>query len=523
MKDENRRRELYQLQRENERLNEELSLSLRALAKLSLFVSRTNPSLDRSMQEIRNRIKSGTEQRGLLAIIENLGSFPESADSESFDKGAQINGSLEQEANSPENLARSLLQKLPLSKDEKLEIISTIIQRDYHNTEELLTGLGALLADRFEDKGESLQASEKQNSLVTILLNLTEHFSLHAPLQERLLTLKKDLQNTLLNRQTTEEKETKEDAKERKFADQLFLIILDYINSLLSEKNDLRIFLSEILKKLEQVNGNVQNSVDSLIRIEQDSRVFENNFQEQVNSMKNEVASSNDVEIMKRKVDYHLQKLEETFQNFNGNGQELISTSKTSLQELQQRMLEMQTEMEKWKIRYQEQLQLLMRDSLTKAFSRYAFDQQIQKVSNFWKQGDVVSFALLDIDFFKKINDGYGHKAGDQVLQWIAKTISDKIKDEHFFARIGGEEFALLMEKKNKDQALKICETLREAVASQAIKLGGKKIRVSLSIGISEAKKSDSIGSLYTRADQALYQSKNAGRNRSTVLMSEQK
>jgi diguanylate cyclase (GGDEF)-like protein len=126
---------------------------------------------------------------------------------------------------------------------------------------------------------------------------------------------------------------------------------------------------------------------------------------------------------------------------------------------------------------------------------------------------------LFDIDKFKQINDTYGHPAGDYVLAEIAAVIRDKlIRGNDFFARAGGEEFALLLLGSPPRQAEEIGERIRATIENHDFKFEGKKLPITISIGIAfKSERDASWEFIYERSDKALYNSKNTGRNRVSV------
>ena len=126
-----------------------------------------------------------------------------------------------------------------------------------------------------------------------------------------------------------------------------------------------------------------------------------------------------------------------------------------------------------------------------------------------------LSLAILDIDFFKRINDQHGHDIGDAVLREVAATLQRHIRKSDLLARIGGEEFALVMLGTQPPGAWVVLERLRHAVAALRIPASGQEIGCTISIGITDRVETDhDWPMLYKRADGALYEAKERGRNR---------
>ena len=125
-----------------------------------------------------------------------------------------------------------------------------------------------------------------------------------------------------------------------------------------------------------------------------------------------------------------------------------------------------------------------------------------------------LALLLLDIDYFKKVNDTYGHKAGDVILKLVSEAILLALRKSDIFARIGGEEFAVLLYETDRQGAMHIAEILRREVEKIRYAHEGEDIAISVSIGIGVCQDEDStLSSFYGRTDDALYQAKEEGRN----------
>ena len=156
-------------------------------------------------------------------------------------------------------------------------------------------------------------------------------------------------------------------------------------------------------------------------------------------------------------------------------------------------------------------------DSLTGLSTRRAFMGQGKvAIAHALRYGGPLSLLIADLDYFKKVNDTYGHYAGDIVLKTFGAMCQEALRDVDIIGRIGGEEFAILLPSTDGKHAVEVAERLRQAVATSIIALGeGKTVKFTVSIGIVILKKSDTnIASFIARADKALYTAKRAGRNR---------
>jgi diguanylate cyclase (GGDEF)-like protein len=156
-------------------------------------------------------------------------------------------------------------------------------------------------------------------------------------------------------------------------------------------------------------------------------------------------------------------------------------------------------------------------DSLTNIFNRrYFFEVAQHSIALTQRDGRTLSLLIFDIDFFKKINDTYGHQAGDTVLITLAQKIKSVVREGDIFARIGGEEFALLLQNSSLQEAKDIAEKLRLMIEKTPFIHNEKSLNITVSIGVSSSKKDTvfSLEALYESADIQLYKAKESGRNR---------
>ncbi|HSW13369.1 MAG TPA: sensor domain-containing diguanylate cyclase [Solimonas sp.] len=156
------------------------------------------------------------------------------------------------------------------------------------------------------------------------------------------------------------------------------------------------------------------------------------------------------------------------------------------------------------------------RDPLTGVFNRGHFTeaatQEIERARRF---AEPLSLVMIDIDHFKKVNDTYGHETGDHAIVSLAQTCTKSIRKIDTLARIGGEEFAILLPRANKNVAYEMAQRLRLKLADQRITVGEKEISYTVSMGVSTLLPTTrDLAELLRHADAALYQAKREGRNR---------
>ena len=168
--------------------------------------------------------------------------------------------------------------------------------------------------------------------------------------------------------------------------------------------------------------------------------------------------------------------------------------------------------------------QLSITDPLTGLFNRRRFEEYIEtELALSLSEGEINSIIIIDLDYFKTINDSFGHPCGDAVLKSVANTLKGNLKKTDMLCRIGGEEFAAICRLADKSTAMEIAERMRRDVENKSITFSDHVINCTISVGIATSNEKDKeFGgeTLYRYADRAVYYSKESGRNKVTHFTS---
>lgn len=159
-------------------------------------------------------------------------------------------------------------------------------------------------------------------------------------------------------------------------------------------------------------------------------------------------------------------------------------------------------------------------DALTGLKNRSSLDKALDMTFKSYRTSlaSTHSLVMIDIDFFKKVNDQYGHQTGDLVLKEVAKVLSDSSRKGDFVGRFGGEEFAILLPNCSEENAFNYCEKLRKQIEGITITSPKGDINITISLGVSQLHESDStVATWLSKADDALYQAKEKGRNQTLI------
>lgn len=163
--------------------------------------------------------------------------------------------------------------------------------------------------------------------------------------------------------------------------------------------------------------------------------------------------------------------------------------------------------------------ELALTDELTKVANRRCFVDSVEaELARCQRVDKPAALLLLDLDFFKSVNDTYGHQAGDEVLKATANRIKKALREYDIFGRIGGEEFAVFLTETDLATALHVAERIRGMLADFPVKAGRVELCVTTSIGIALTQGESNFEELYLQADSALYMAKRNGRNRAELF-----
>ena len=191
-----------------------------------------------------------------------------------------------------------------------------------------------------------------------------------------------------------------------------------------------------------------------------------------------------------------------------------------------QNMNQRSAEMDQVRKELDEYKRIANTDSLTRLSNRRAFDEKLATVYNNPMLVSLTSLIIVDVDHFKRITDLFGHPVGDKILASVASVVRANVRKEAFVARAGGEEFAIVLEGNTAEEVSVICERIRQAMESTPFRNSRTNVNygpVTISLGYCMADQASDPGELYSKADIALYCSKETGRNRSTQYSNEMK
>lgn len=238
-------------------------------------------------------------------------------------------------------------------------------------------------------------------------------------------------------------------------------------------------------------------------------------LESQLHALSGAVQSATNLQDLKQQVHAHVTSIGTTLTHKFKLEQAERQRLHAQLLSMQSRLEDVESEALMYKRKLSEQKFKSLQDSLTRLPNRAAFEERLQLEYQRWQSyAAPLCIAVADIDNFKVINDTYGHTAGDKTLQVIANMLKKSLRETDFVCRYGGEEFVIIFPQTTLDVALELLEKARHRVKSIPFKFKQANISITISAGVSSFNTKDSPSRVFERADRALYQAKDAGRDR---------
>lgn len=282
-----------------------------------------------------------------------------------------------------------------------------------------------------------------------------------------------------------------------------------------SGQHEFEAYLQQLNERLEAFQSNLQAASAGHADNSSAAKAMDTQIREQVDGLQTSVQEAADLEDLKHVLENHLEGLLGTMDQHQKQRDAREQEVATRLKSLSERVAHMEQEAQGFREHLEVQRQKALIDPLTGLPNRAAWSERLEHEIKQWQQhGNTLSLAMLDLDHFKRINDNYGHLAGDKVLKIIATVLRKRLRGSDFIARFGGEEFVLLMPATPPAVGAKLLETLRAAIEACPFHFKGERVTITISIGLATFRAGEHSDLVLKRADQALYRAKNAGRNR---------
>lgn len=302
------------------------------------------------------------------------------------------------------------------------------------------------------------------------------------------------------------------------------VVIIDTISELVIqafhlEQNRFKGFLNELSHQLETFDKFLSTQTDLHKTTKEHSSALQKGICEDITAIKAEMTGHKNVEDMTLAIHNHLNKIGKKIESFRDTEEKRISDYEKEINRLKKQLdtaNENSDELRKM-ISFHEEL--MNKDSLTGLPNRAAYEEHLKGAFHRWQRGfGNLVIAIGDLDHFKLVNDSYGHLAGDKVLKKTAELMKSSLRAVDFVARYGGEEFVIVFERTPIADAHKRLEKLRKELYELEFSYRKQPVEVSISFGLACIEDEDDLESVFVRADKALYEAKNNGRNKVCFL-----
>ncbi len=345
-----------------------------------------------------------------------------------------------------------------------------------------------------------------QPSIQELLIRLLEQLIVPADLHDEAEDMKHRL-----------EQETKPDNWKKLLKD-VALLINSIRSRMQKEKHEFENFLQQVTDRLKAMDNFLQNETSSLKQAETQGKDFDESVDLNVEEIRKDINQATELSSLKENVNTKLDVISGHIKFYRESEIERSQKSQKEIDSMHSKMLALEDEANQLKKVVIEKNKQAMFDALTGIPNRLSYEKKSAEEIARWKRfSNPLSLAIWDIDLFKKVNDTYGHKAGDKVLKTVAQLLIKSIRETDFLARYGGEEFVMLLPGTKQEETLRLVNKLRQKIETCGFHYHGESVNITISCGVSSFNENDNLNQVFERADKALYKAKENGRNQCVV------
>ncbi|TMP31717.1 GGDEF domain-containing protein [Pseudoalteromonas rubra] len=468
-------------------------------AKLTLGCKGQDVSLDNLLAKYRSALAKGMDFDHLAPLIENTSVQLKQLDSTNSANHRNLVTHIQS--------AGKQLQKLrgvPEDTRRKLRNLLDNELGDIDAIPEFIPLLDKLLQFYMQvfDAKYDIDTSTQQNNpeLATELLGLTNELVFEDDVADEVKAIKHSIST---------------DSNIDSLLENAIAVIRIFAKSIARERQSAQGFLVSLNQTLEELHKSIIDTTSHSKSINKELNALNERIDSKIKRLTENTQKASSIAELKGLVDDELAQISKDLverENIERRDKEALLES---FDAINSRINVLENKVNTYKKRLNEQRFKSLLDGLTKLPNRSAFDDRYsQEFHLFEIQGNDVTLVVVDVDHFKSINDKYGHSAGDKTLQVIARALKKSIRKSDFIARYGGEEFVILMPGMPIEAAYAPLEKIRTTVKSIPFRFKDKEVRITISLGATQLKEGDSKLTAFDRADEALYEAKNSGRDK---------
>jgi len=508
----------------------------RSLGRLALAAQGLDPALDKQLKSLRSVLRGKSDQVEIEHILEQMekaiARMESSKGKESDQTTGQILADLLSDLKLPKSFkseAKTLSKQFKSSNNDNVvaimpDLLSLLESCLTSSSKKSSSGFGFSLFGRgksendIESISDELEEPESQNQGESLSIDeISEHgMPTHLVLMELLerLSLPTDL-----SKKATKIRHQIETGIEESQIPKVINDIAEIVSSLgsqaVTEKLEYEEFLKTLTSRLAELDHHIRQTSDEDSKAFKERHVISKAVEEQVSGLRSHVESADDLELLKSTVSGRLDVLNQHFEKYRKSDHDRFEQSQLQIKALNQRLQDMEQESTELRQAAESSRELALKDALTGIWNRQALNENLEREFVRWQRYQKpLSIVVWDIDFFKRVNDEYGHAAGDKVLKTIARIFTQATRDADFIARFGGEEFVGIFPETRLEDALSLANKIRLKIETSKFHYENKPVPITASAGLATFRPNDTIEDVFKRADAALYRSKETGRNR---------
>ena len=489
----------------------------KAVSRTSMLAEGNDPELDSVVRQIRQVITKGANAQEIQDVLNNAEPLLIKSDEAQSSRAKQVRSTLQELI---DLLEKQDSKRVPQNEKKELEAQIRLHWQTPSKWPHLLKGFLSLA----EKTLTQIESSQPKSSLFRRFFNRDLETKSQKNDQEIMIQISHTLAGLMNNLSLPSHYD--EDIVDLKKAllgndnlQQLPGLLDEVINLIMiaigRTQESLTNYLNQLNKQLASINESISSSYHSQKSLSVSREGFNNKLQKQVTDTSQAVQSANDLDSLKALINDRLLTISSTMTEYKTQMVEQEKYANQSITLLKNKVTRMEKDTVSLRSLLQEKLAQAMTDSLTDLPNRTAYQDAILPLCKIMqKTQKSICLAVCDIDHFKKVNDTWGHLAGDKVLRLVPKQIRSALLKEDLMFRYGGEEFVIAFPETTLEQAVERAEAIRLAVAKTPFNMQGEPVSISISIGIAELQAQENPESLFARADKQLYMAKEAGRNR---------
>ncbi len=344
--------------------------------------------------------------------------------------------------------------------------------------------------------------TSSQPSIQELLIRLLEQLIIPADLQDAANKMKHRLEHE------------SQPANWKSLLKDVALLINSIRSRMQKEKHEFENFLQQVTDRLKMMDQFLQSESSNILEAENQGKAFDKQLDSNVNEIRLDINNATELTSLKENVTSKLDTISGHIKLYRESEDIRFQNSQQQVDTMAEKMQSLEKETSQLKKLVIEKNKQAMFDALTEIPNRLSYEKKAAEEIARWKRFSTpLSLAIWDIDLFKKVNDTYGHKAGDKVLKTVAQLLVKSIRETDFLARYGGEEFVMLLPGTRQEETLRLLNKLRQQIENCGFHYHGEAVNITISCGVCSFNDGDTLNQVFERADKALYKAKENGRN----------